>query len=486
MVKDNNLRSNFIYHIAYRILTIITPLITAPLLSRALGADKLGVFSATDANVSYFVLFAMLGIENYGNRSIAASRNDEHSLIKVFWNIYFIQLLSSILAIGAYTILICFSSPDRKTVVLLQGLLLISCLFNVNWTFFGLEQFKIITIRNVIIKLITVVLIVLFIKRPSDLPLYTLIMTGDTLLSNCIMIPFLMKKIPFVRPSWNEMRSHIKPILILFIPVVAMSIYHVMDKTMLDILSTETELGYYYSADKIMNFPYGVVIAMGTVMLPRIAKSFSEGDTEYIGDVLLKSTELTLFLTSAIGFGIASIAKEFVPLFFGEDFYPCTILVMVFVPVLFAKSIGNLIRAQYMVPTKKDRMYIKSVFIGAFVNLFANYFLIKNFSALGAVIGTLIAEALVTVINIIMTRKYINFSLYIAKQYFYLIFGLVMFICVRLVAIISINSVPIKLAIMISVGAIVYLFQCTIYWSTRKQSAFSKYGLNRLFRKKGR
>ena len=323
-----SLKQNFIYHIAYRILTIITPLITAPLLSRTLGAEKLGVFSATDAMVSYFVLFAMLGIENYGNRSIAANKANERNLRKVFWNIYFIQLTSSIIALAAYVVLFIYSAPDRKTVVLLQGIILLSCLFNANWAFWGLEQFKIITIRNVIIKLLTVVLIVLFIRNPNDLPLYTLIMTGDILLSNLIMVPFLVKRIPYSRPSLQEIKKHIKPILVLFIPVIAMSIYHVMDKTMLDLLSNETELGFYYSSDKIMNFPYGVIIAMGTVMLPRIAKSYSEGDTEYIGEVLTKSTELTVFLTVAIGIGIASIAHEFVPLFFGDDFYPCIVLVI--------------------------------------------------------------------------------------------------------------------------------------------------------------
>lgn len=478
-----SLKQNFIYQITYRILTIITPLITAPLLSRALGATNLGLFSATDALVSYFALFAMLGIENYGIRRIAISRLNESDLRKSFWNIYSVQLMSSFIAIVAYVVLFNFTNPDRKTIVLLQGITLVSCLFNVNWAFWGLEQFKIITIRNVIIKLLTVSLIIIFIKDQSDLPLYTLIMTGDVLLSNLIMFPFLLKRIPYTRPSLREVQKHIKPILVLFIPVISMSIYHVMDKTMLDILSTETELGYYYSADKIMNFPYGVIIAMGTVMLPRIAKSYGEGDKKYIDEVLKKSTELTVFLTSAIGIGIASIAKEFVPFFLGSDFYPCIILVVFFVPVLFAKSIGNLIRAQYMVPTNKDKMYIISVFVGAIVNLFANYFLINAYAALGAVIGTLIAETIVTLMNIIMTRKHINFTAFLFKQWPYLLFGMIMYCFVRLASGFLISNQLIKIIIMISVGALCYLSLCTIYWSISKQSAFSKYSIWNLLKR---
>ena len=296
----NNVRSNLIFQLSYRVLTVITPLITTPILSRSLGSDKLGVYSASLAFVNYFMLFAMLGIENYGNRSIAAAQGNKKQMQQLFWNIYAIQFIASTIAVIGYCISFIFIDRTRFIIAIFQGLWLISNLINVNWFFFGTEQFKITVIRNSIIKILTVLLIVLLIKKPSDIYIYALIMAGDAVISNLIMLPFLRKSIGFERPSFSHMREHIKPIMVLFIPILAMSIFHIMDKTMLDVLSTEQNSGFYYSADKLINIPMAAIAALGTVMLPRIANMMgkSNNDKKNVSIVLGKSMELTMFLAS--------------------------------------------------------------------------------------------------------------------------------------------------------------------------------------------
>ena len=472
MNESNQVRKNFLYQVAYRIVTILTPLITSPVLSRALGAEKLGLFSATLALVGYFQLISMLGVENYGNRTIAAAQGDRKKQQNLFWNIYSVQIASSLLAIALYGIALLFSKSERLLISGLQGLWLVGTLFNINWFFFGTEQFKLTVTRNIIIKIVTVLLIVLFVRKPEDILLYVLIMAGDFVLSNLVVWPFLWRNIGFEKPQWSEIKRHFKPILVLFVPILAMSVFHIMDKTMLDWLSTETNVGYYYSADKVINIPLSIITALGTVMLPRISNEHSKGNEEGVHTMLRKSTELTIFMACAVGIGIASIANEFIPWFFGAGFEPCIQLVYWFVPVLFAKAIGDLIRTQYMVPVHMDKHYTIAVSIGAGVNLIANFFLIRRFGALGAVIGTLIAEWVVTLFEIYCTRGRIPFLKYVAEYGIYLIPATMMILVVRWGANVVQISSGLKLLVLIGAGGLVYMAACLVLWIIKRNTVF--------------
>ena len=468
----NQVRKNFVYQITYRVITILTPLITSPILARALGAEKLGLFSATLAFVSYFQLISLLGVENYGNRSIAAVQDDVDKQQELFWNIYAVQVISSLLAILLYGAAFIFVSKDRYVITLLQGLWLIGSLLNINWYFFGTEQFKLTVTRNICVKILTVVLIVLCVRKPDDIFIYVLIMAGDSVLSNLLVWPFLKKSIGFQKPALSKMRKHIKPILILFVPILGMSVFHIMDKTMLDWLGTETDVGYYYSADKIINIPLSIITALGTVMMPRVSNEYSKGNRDGVRNMLKKSTELTIFMTCAVGIGIAAIANEFVPWFFGQGFEPCIRLIYWFVPILFAKAIGDLVRTQYMIPAKLDKLYTVAVFVGAGVNLVANIVLIRLFGALGAVLGTLLAEMTVTAFELICTKGQIPFGKYILEYSLYLLPSTVMLLLVRYLA--GFLRLPSSLLLLCLVGAggLIYLIISFGIWQLKKDSIF--------------
>lgn len=477
-----DIKKNLMYQMVFRIITILTPLITNPILSRALGADNLGIYSATLAYVNYFVLFAMLGIENHGMRSIAAVQNNRAKVQTLFWNIYTLQVIVSLVVIAAYAVSFLFIDEQRIVISLLQGVWLLGSLFNVNWFFFGKEQFKLIVSRNIIIKLITVLLIVLFIRTRDDLYLYTIIMSADALLSNLIILPFLKKHISFEKPQKKLMLENLKPVLILFIPLLAMSVFHLMDKSMLDILSTEENVGYYYSTDKIINIPLAGITALSTVMLPRISNEYANKKNDRIHEILRKSTELSLFFDCAVGFGVAAIARNFIPLFFGDGFDPCIELVYWFVPILFIKSIGELIRTQYLVPVKRDKLFTAAVVCGAVTNVIANLILIPKFDALGAVLGTMIAEFVVMFIEIVFTLKDMPFIRFVARNWMYIVFGVVMLLGVWNITNTLDASLLIKTLIQILVGGVIYMTFCIIYWGINKNSAFHG-TLSSLFKK---
>lgn len=480
----SKLKKNFGYQIAFRILTIITPLITSPIITRALGAEKLGVYSATQAYVNYFVFAAMLGIENYGQRMIAAAA-EKCERQRLFWEIYSIQLVSSLSALALYFVTLMFARQDRVLIMVIQSLWIVACVLSINWFFFGIEDFRVTVIRNFAIKIVTVLCIVLFIRKPEDLTLYVLVMAGGTAASELILWFSLRRRISFERVEWQRVRVHIIPILRLFIPVIAISLYHIMDKTMLDMLSVETEVGYYYAVDKIVYIPLGVIMAISTVMLTRMSYVLNNESQEKAKQLLEKSVELVLFITSAVTFGIAAISKEFIPMFFGPGYEPCVVLMYWILPVLLIKAMSDLVRTQYLIPAKKDNLFTKAVFCGAGTNIIVNGLLIPSLGAKGAVIGTLVAETVVLIVQSAGCYKEVAFPQMFLKQTPYIISGIIMLLCVRLFADdVRVSSVLLKLLLMVFIGAISYLVICGLLWLVRKNDSIFPAYLNELLAKK--
>lgn len=259
----------------------------------------------------------------------------------------------------------------------------------------------------------------------------------------------------------------------LFIPVVAMSIYQQMDKTMLGLLSTYEQVGYYSSADKIVNIPLGIITGLGTVSLPRIVSLISEKKIMEYKKVVEKSISLVMFMCSAIAFGILAVSQEFVPLFFGSEFLPCVSLISFLAFVIFFKAISTVIVNQILIPNDNERYYIISVFVGAFINLILNYSLIRKFDAVGAVYATLISELIVCFVQIFVCFKYLNVLKMLGKNFQYIILGVLMYASVRGVAEHITNiSLFKRNVIEILVGGAFFSGACLVYWTVKRDDTF--------------
>ena len=184
----SSLRKNLSYQTAYQILSTCVPLITAPYLSRALGAEALGIFSFTNSNVRYFTLFALLGVAQYGMREIAHVKNEGRAVVsKVFWEIYLFQLFASLIVTITYLFVCATAYTEYRAIALIQVFILLSNGLDISWLYFGLEEFKITVTRNFFIKLFTTISYFVFIKKPEDLFLYTLISSVSFVISSLIL-----------------------------------------------------------------------------------------------------------------------------------------------------------------------------------------------------------------------------------------------------------------------------------------------------------
>ena len=426
-----SLTKNLIYQTVYQILSISTPLITAPYLARVLGAEQLGIFSYTTSIVAYFSLFAMLGTVNYGTRAIATVKDDIDKCSDTFWNIYVVQAFSSIVMLLAYCFYVINFVENNRSIFIIQGITLLTCLFDINWFFFGKEYFNITVSRNIVVKLVTVLLILLCVKSSSDLYIYLLILLTGSLVGNLILWLNLKNLLKHPVINYPSIIKHFKGNVLLFVPIIAISVYHVMDKTMLGYLSNFLQSGLYYNSDKIINIPICVLLGISNVMLPRMTSILEGGNEQKFQIVFMHSLNLITFLSIAMACGITSVSAEFIPLFLGKGYDECVMLVVIFSPVLIIKGISNTIRIQYLIPQKKEAIFIKSTLIGASVNLLFNYQLIPIFGALGAVVSTMIAEFLSCLYLVFYIKNHIEFKRYMIDTCKYSIIGILMIISVR-------------------------------------------------------
>ncbi|WP_050614503.1 oligosaccharide flippase family protein [Bacillus testis] len=457
-----SLKKNLIYNISYQILIVLIPLIISPYISRVLGPSLIGVYSYSFSIANYFVIFAALGVSKYGSRSIAQVRNNKELLSRTFISIYTLQVAISFIVVVIYILyLICYSGSNYK-IALILIFLVISNIFDITWFFFGIEEFKITVTRNTIIKVATLLAIFLFVKSEDDFAAYTFIMAGGTLIGQISVFPFLRKRIYFIRPTLKEVLVHIKPNIVLFIPVLAISIFTMMDKLMLGLLSDMEELGYYENADKIISIPKSLIRALGVVMLSRISNLVAEGKANESKQYLSKTILYVAIIASALSFGLAAVGPVFAPVFWGSEFTECGEIITYLTPALIFSVLGNILRTQYLIPNQMDKEYTISSILAAVVNVVVNAMLIGRYGAMGAVIGTICAELTLMVYQIIIVSRKISIFSYYLNGYMFYIIGLMMFCFIRLIqSYMSINLL--SLLVQIVVGGIFYIVASYIY-----------------------
>lgn len=455
-----NLKKNILYNFFYQILILIIPFITAPYLSRVIGPTGVGTYSFAYSVALYFTYITMLGLNNYGNRSIAITQNNIEKRSSTFCEIYSMQIIAFCISIFAYLIYILFFSVD-KTAAIIMGIFVLSALFDINWFFFGMELFKLTVTRNTIIKIGTAICIFIFVKQRSDVYKYVFIMAISVLLSQICLWPFLKQYVKFSRPSLRNVLKHFKPNLILFIPAIAVSLYKILDKVMLGYMSSMTEVGYFENAEKIINIALSLITAVGTVMLPRMTALISNNKTDESRMYIDKSMLLVLAYSNAAAFGIMAIGKLFSVVYYGGGFEETGIIMILLAVTIIFIGGGNVVRTQYLIPSKHDNIYIKSAIIGAIVNIIINIFLIPIYSAVGAAIATIVAEFCVLFYQLFSIRKELNLKKYVKYEIGFALIGIIMVLAIKLLP--KIESDTISLLMQIVVGGIVYVILAGIY-----------------------
>ncbi len=464
-IKSQSLKMNFVFQTLYQVIILVIPLVVSPYLTRALGDTSLGIYTYTYSIAYYFVLFAMLGISKHGQRVIATRKNDETALRKTFWSLYFVHSLFSVLAIALYIGFVFLFGGEYKTVYLIQIVYVVSALFDVTWLFYGLENFKSVVIRNLIIKVAECVCIFVFVKSSADLVIYTIIMSVSICAGQLVMIPQALVWVKPIKFSRQDIKEHVKPLFVLFIAVVATSLYTVFDKTLLGYMTNKENVAFYEYSNKIITVPQTVISVVATVLFPRACACLANGEVEKSQRYMNFSLHFTNIVGIGSIFGLLGVSKLFAVLYYGNEFAICGNLIMALSPVIYIVGLGAILRIQYMIPNHMDTQYILSMVLSAVTNIAVSVALIPVLGIYGTVLGTIFAELVGLVFQLIVCRKFLSIKKVVLTLIPYLVCSAVMFGAIYLVRT-FLNSTWWDLILQIAVGIVVYFALCAVYLLT--------------------
>lgn len=405
--------SNVVYQAVYQLLQVILPIITVPVVSGALGPKGLGIYNFTTSITNYFVLFAGLGLSNYGVREIARCRDNRDRMSHKFFELEGMSILVSIGIFMVYFILLIFLK--YREFYLIEVFLVIAAVLDISWFYIGIEEFGKVSLANIIIKITSFLLIVFLIHDYSDTKLYVFIQSISTFMSQGILWLFLKGKIKFVRVKIIDMIKQIIPATHYFISKIAISLYTSLNKTLLGILGTMTAVGYFSNAVTLCSMLVTVMTSIDEALLPRMSNLVGHGDEKTAIKIMEKAVHLSMWITFPAMFGLIAVSNKLVGWFYGDKFEILKILLPIVSPLMVIMPLGISIARQYLVPKGNIREYNISVIAAGLISIFINVVTIPRFGVYGAVLATLISETLNTSIRIIellrKTEFYFDFIL---------------------------------------------------------------------------
>lgn len=446
---------NYFYNAGYQVLAMILPLITSPYITRVLGKSGVGINSYTNSLIQYFVLFGSIGISLYGNREIAFVRDDREKMTATFWEIQILKTLTITVSYAVFLISLMFMHRYH-TYMLIQSLYILAAGIDISWLYMGIEDFKKTVLRNTFVKVFSIILIFTFVKTPNDTDIYILILGGSTLLGNATLWPYLRKTLTSVKWSKLNIFQHFYPALSLFIPQIAIQVYLVLNKSMLGIMIGADYSGFYEKADNIVKLVLSLATATGTVMLPHVANAFHRGERERVNRYLYDSFDFVSCLVVPLTFGLAAIALNFAPWFYGKQFTPVGSAMILEAAVITFIGWSNVVGQQYLLPTNQIKSYSSSVILGAVVNIICNVPFIYFWGLSGAVAATVLSELAVTIYQLWKIRKQVELKRLAVNVPKYLLAGLIMFIAVfKISTMIRFNFM--SLILEVTLGILLYL-----------------------------
>lgn len=412
MTKAPSVRKNYIYNLIYQVMTLITPFITTPYISRVLGADGTGVQSYTNSVVQYFAILAALGTASYGQREIARHRDDMKDRSRLFWEIEILCGATTAACLLIWLFVIGFAREYRPYYIVLT-MTLTAVAFDISWFFGGLEQYSLIVLRNTAVKLVGIAMLFLFIRKKEDLLLYVALTAATGLLGNISMWGYLKGQVE--KPVLRELHPlrHLEETLVYFIPTIATSVYTILDKTMLGWFSGEdkSQNGYYEYATGFVNMAKILIMSFNAVMSARMSYLFGNGRMEEIHQRIRESLDFVLLMAMPIMLGLAGIAAQFIPWFLGSGYLPVTFLMYVCSPLVLVVGLSDCIGSQILTPGGKRAQSGKVIVAGAVVNACLNFLLIPHFQASGAAAASVAAECFITALYLWLGRDFIKLKM---------------------------------------------------------------------------
>lgn len=398
MSNQKSLKLNFIMNAILTMSSFIFPLITFPYVSRILLPEGTGKVSFATSVISYFAMFAQLGIPTYGIRACAQVRDDREQLTKTTHEIFIINIIMTVLAYAVFVAAL-FTVPrlqQDKTLFIIVSFTLFFNAIGMEWLYKALEQYAYITVRSIIFKFVALIAMFLLIHKQSDYVMYGAISIFASSASNIFNFLNVHRYIGLRPVDGYNLKRHLKPVAVFFAMSCATTVYTNLDTVMLGFMKTDTDVGYYNAAVKIKTVLVSVVTSLGTVLLPRASYYVEHNMKADFERIMYKAINFVFLVATPLMVYFMLFAKEGIYFLSGSAYAGSVLPMQLIMPTLLFIGLSNIMGIQILVPLGREKVVLYSEIAGAVVDLIINWLLIPSMASAGAAIGTLAAEAVVT------------------------------------------------------------------------------------------
>ena len=477
---DKKLFKNYIYNILYQLVKLFLPLFLVSYTYAHLGPSTLGINDYAANISSWFILLGVLGVNTYGNREIAKVRDNKDRLSKSFYEILVMQIINMTIALVLYVIYTLLFVKENQIIYFLICLSILASVFDISWFYYGVEDFGIVSIRNIVVKIVSVLLIFAFVKKPADLWMFTLINSLSDLIGQLVTFLGLKKYINKTKVSVKDAyKNHLAGTFALFIPTVAINIYTLLDQTLLGtMVEDKGQLNLYKTSVSFVKMFLYFVTSIGAVVMPRIANLFvKNNDHSEVNRYINMTFKLAIILSIPIFVALEVVSGSFFPWYTKDEYMYVIPLVRLVSPIIIFISLSNVFGTQYLVPVGRNNEYTKSIIAGALINLAINLYAIPRWQAAGACVASVCAEFTVTFTQWLYIRKDVeihSMSSFIKSALSALVMGVVIYFIGN-----AMGAKIITNMVQAIVGIIIYVVMLLILKEETIINLYNKYVLKK-------
>lgn len=457
MSKNKSLTANSIFYLIYNVINVIFPFITGIYVTHILIPDAIGQVEIARNFVQYFVILSYLGIPTYALREISKYRKEKNKLNEIYSELMIINFISTLVFSLLYLILIFVIPQYRKNIILflIVGISIVINVFNNSWLFEALEEFKYIAIRNLIFKIFSFVLLIIFVKKPNDYLIYAAITVIGTV-GNYILNIVNSKK--FIKITFKNLnlKRHLKSIFLLVVVNLAIEIYSLIDITMLGFMSSKKNVAFYSYGMKIHNILLKIINTFTVVLVPKIAMYYKENNLEEYNRTITKTLKVIILIAIPTIIGIWFTSDYLLCSIYGNDYINSSYVLKILSLTLLISPIGYLLGSRVCLVTNNEDKMVIPVGCGAIINIILNYCLIKKYQEIGAALASVVSELAVMIIYILLSKKY--FKLENIKNSILKIIFAVIIITVYLAFTVKLKISELYITLIQIIGAIIIYF----------------------------
>ena len=455
-----SIKANYLFNLINSASQLLFPLITFPYASRIMMADGIGQVNFFQSISSYISLFTCLGIPMYAIREVAKVRDNPEKMTRITVEILLLHAFLTLLGYMAVAV-ICLTVTKVQTDIPLFLLLSATIFFTAigcEWFYQGIEDFKYVAIRGLLVKLLSVVLLFLFVKTKEDILWYgaytVLGVLGGNIFNFIRLRKYLHRDVIDFR-ALHPLR-HLKPALHVFALNVVISIYLQLNNVLLGFMKDAEAVGYFTAATKIMMITMSISSSLGAVIMPRTSNLIAEGRMDEFRILIQKSYDFVLALAMPLTVGLIFTSPSIILLLSGEGFAPAVLTSQIVASNILMVGLSGVMGIQVLYPLGKINIVILCTLIGAAVNVFFNVLLIPRYGHNGTAVAYMLAEVAVTVSMFLIGRKYIPIQFLKKQHLHYVGGGIVMGGVLYFISLLGLSIIS-TLITMICVGIMVYI-----------------------------